>query len=82
MRMSTVTETISATMVKELREKTGAPMMDCRSALVEAQGSMEEAVVVLRKKGNGFGGQEGQPHRQRRCCRHLYPCRRQNRRID
>jgi elongation factor Ts len=49
--MSTVTETISATMVKELREKTGAPMMDCRSALVEAQGSMEEAVVVLRKKG-------------------------------
>ncbi len=49
--MSTVTETISAAMVKELREKTGAPMMDCRSALVEAQGKMEEAVVVLRKKG-------------------------------
>ncbi len=38
-------------MVKELREKTGAPMMDCRSALVEAQGKLEEAVVVLRKKG-------------------------------
>lgn len=46
-----MTETISAAMVKELREKTGAPMMDCRSALVEAQGKMEEAVVVLRKKG-------------------------------
>ncbi len=49
--MLNVTETISAAMVKELREKTGAPMMDCRSALAEAQGKMEEAVVVLRKKG-------------------------------
>jgi elongation factor Ts len=49
--MLTVTETISAAMVKELREKTGAPMMDCRSALAEAQGKMDEAVVVLRKKG-------------------------------
>ena len=49
--MSTVTETISAAMVKELREKTGAPMMDCRNALTEAKGDMEEAVVVLRKKG-------------------------------
>lgn len=50
-RMSTVTETISAAMVKELREKTGAPMMDCRNALTEAKGDMEDAVVVLRKKG-------------------------------
>ena len=49
--MSTVTETISAAMVKDLREKTGAPMMDCRSALVEAKGNLEEAVIVLRKKG-------------------------------
>jgi len=46
-----VTETISAAMVKELREKTGAPMMDCRNALAEAKGNLEEAVVVLRKKG-------------------------------
>ena len=50
-RMSTVTETISAAMVKELRDKTGAPMMDCRSALAEAKGNLEEAIVVLRKKG-------------------------------
>ncbi len=49
--MYPVTETISAAMVKELREKTGAPMMDCRGALVEAKGNLEEAVVVLRKKG-------------------------------
>jgi elongation factor Ts len=45
------TETISAAMVKELREKTGAPMMDCRNALAETHGNMEEAVVALRKRG-------------------------------
>jgi elongation factor Ts len=49
--MSTTTEQISAGQVKELREKTGAPMMDCRSALQEAKGDLEQAVIVLRKKG-------------------------------
>jgi elongation factor Ts len=42
---------ISATQVKELREKTGAPMMDCKNALTEAKGDIEGAIVVLRKKG-------------------------------
>jgi elongation factor Ts len=42
---------ISASQVKELREKTGAPMMDCKQALTEAKGNLEEAIVVLRKKG-------------------------------
>jgi elongation factor Ts len=42
---------ISAAQVKELREKTGAPMMDCKQALTEAKGSLEEAIVLLRKKG-------------------------------
>jgi elongation factor Ts len=42
---------ISAAQVKELREKTGAPMMDCKQALTEAKGDLEEAVVLLRKKG-------------------------------
>lgn len=42
---------ISAGMVKELREITGAGMMDCKKALAEANGSMEAAVEVLRKKG-------------------------------
>jgi elongation factor Ts len=42
---------ISAQMVKELREKTGAGMMDCKNALVEGKGDMEQAVVILRKKG-------------------------------
>ena len=42
---------ISAQMVKELREMTGAGMMDCKNALVEADGDMEKAVEILRKKG-------------------------------
>jgi len=42
---------ISAQMVKELREKTGAGMMDCKNALVEGKGDMEQAIVILRKKG-------------------------------
>ena len=42
---------ISANLVKELREKTGAGMMDCKNALVEGNGDMEQAIVVLRKKG-------------------------------
>jgi elongation factor Ts len=49
--MSTTTVNISATQVKELREKTGAPMMDCKQALTEAKGDMEQAVVLLRKRG-------------------------------
>lgn len=42
---------ISATMVKELRDKTGAGMMDCKKALAEAKGDVEGAVDWLRKKG-------------------------------
>ena len=42
---------ISAQMVKELRERTGAGMMDCKSALTEADGDMEKAIDVLRTKG-------------------------------
>lgn len=42
---------VSANQVKELREKTGAGMMDCKNALAEANGDMEQAIVVLRKKG-------------------------------
>jgi elongation factor Ts len=43
--------TISATMVKDLREKTGAGMMDCKAALNETKGDMEAAVDWLRAKG-------------------------------
>jgi elongation factor Ts len=42
---------ISAQEVKELREKTGAGLMDCKKALVEADGDQKQAMVVLREKG-------------------------------
>ncbi len=42
---------VDAKLVKELREKSGAPMGDCLKALQEAKGDMEEAFVVLRKRG-------------------------------
>ncbi len=43
--------TITAAMVKELREKTNAGMMDCKKALQEADGDLEKAVDLLRKRG-------------------------------
>lgn len=43
--------TITAAMVKQLREKSGAGMMDCKKALTETDGDMEKAVDFLRKKG-------------------------------
>src|ERR1700710_514648 len=51
--MSTATETtkIDAKLVKELREKSGAPMGDCLKALQEAEGNMEDAFDVIRKRG-------------------------------
>jgi elongation factor Ts len=42
---------VTASMVKELREKTGAGMMDCKKALTEVDGDMEKAIDLLREKG-------------------------------
>lgn len=42
---------ITAAMVKQLREKSGAGMMDCKKALVESNGDIEKAIAYLRKKG-------------------------------
>ncbi|CEM23756.1 unnamed protein product [Vitrella brassicaformis CCMP3155] len=42
---------VSATLVKELREKTGAGMMDCKKALTDTEGDMEAALDILKKKG-------------------------------
>ena len=44
-------ENINAAMVKQLREKTGAGMMDCKNALSEVNGDIEKAIELLRKKG-------------------------------
>ena len=49
--MGTTTVNITAAQVKELREKTNAPMMDCKQALTESKGDIEGAIVILRKKG-------------------------------
>ncbi len=46
-----MTKIIDASMVKELRERTGAGMMDCKRALAEVNGDMEKAVEFLREKG-------------------------------
>jgi len=43
--------TITADQVKKLREKTGAGIMDCKSALQEAQGDLDKAIEILREKG-------------------------------
>jgi elongation factor Ts len=45
------TTTITADQVKQLRDKTGAGMMECKAALSDADGNMEEAITVLRKRG-------------------------------
>jgi elongation factor Ts len=42
---------VTSQMVKELRERTGAPMMDCKRALVESAGDLDKAVEVLRRQG-------------------------------
>lgn len=46
-----MTTTITASMVKELRERTGAGMMECKKALTEANGDMESAIESMRKAG-------------------------------
>ena len=42
---------INATLVKELRDRSGAPMMDCKSALTEARGDLDQAHKILRQRG-------------------------------
>ncbi|AZV42301.1 MULTISPECIES: translation elongation factor Ts [Peribacillus] len=50
---------ITAQLVKELREKTGAGMMDCKKALVETDGDMEKAIDFLREKGIAKAAKKG-----------------------
>ncbi|HWF06909.1 MAG TPA: translation elongation factor Ts [Bryobacteraceae bacterium] len=49
---------ITASLVKELRERTGAGMMECKSALVESKGDIGDAEVVLRKRGIASAGKK------------------------
>ncbi|MEI9814562.1 MAG: translation elongation factor Ts [Acidobacteriota bacterium] len=49
---------ITASLVKQLRDRTGAGMMECKSALVEAKGDLAEGEVILRKKGIAAAGKK------------------------
>jgi elongation factor Ts len=51
---------VAATQVKELRERTGAGFNDCRAALIETRGEMEQAINVLRKKGQAAAQKKAQ----------------------
>ena len=53
---------ISASQVKELREKTGVGIMDCKEALKESQGNIEQAIDFLRKKGIATAKKRGGRH--------------------
>ena len=67
---------ITAQMVKELREKTGVGMMDCKTALQETNGDIEAAVDWLRSQRPGEGGEEGRSRcrgRPDRSCRRREP---------
>jgi elongation factor Ts len=48
---SSVMAEINAALVKKLRDLTGAGMMECKAALTEANGNIEEATTILRKRG-------------------------------
>lgn len=52
--------TISAAAVKSLRDRTNAPMMDCKAALTEASGDMEKAIEILRKKNAAIQAKKGE----------------------
>lgn len=63
--------TITAALVKELRESTGAGMMDCKAALTSTDGDFEAAVDWLRKKGLSKAAKKSRPSRSGRtgrCC--------------
>src|SRR5262245_30845511 len=53
-------QAISAAAVKALRDRTNAPMMDCKSALTEAHGDMDKAAEILRKKNKAIQDKKGE----------------------
>jgi translation elongation factor EF-Ts len=59
---------ITAASVKQLREKTGAGMMECKNALIEAEGIEEKAVEILRKRGLASAKKREGTYRRRRHC--------------
>ena len=68
---------VSAADVKKLREATGAGMMDCKNALVEAAGDFDKAIDILRKKGQKIAAKradrESSEHLQEKLKKVPYP---------
>jgi elongation factor Ts len=65
---------ISAQTVKELRERTGAGMMDCKKALEEAGGDLEKAVVILRERGQATAAKKaGRDAREGTIASYIHP---------
>src|SRR5512147_2418253 len=52
--------TVTAQQVNELRQKTGSGMMDCKKALIEADGDMTKAIEILRKKGQAVASKRAE----------------------
>src|SRR5512146_2838018 len=52
--------TVTAQQVNELRQKTGSGMMDCKKALIEADGDMQKAIEILRKKGQAVASKRAE----------------------
>ncbi len=76
----TVSEKIDAKQVKELREKSGAPMGDCLKALQETKGNIEDAFVVLRKRGMASAQKKASRTTNEGSVDNVHPRRRQDRR--
>ena len=58
--MATPEKSIPAQLVKELRDRTGAGFSDCRAALIESAGDIEQAINILRKKGQAAAAKKSQ----------------------
>ncbi len=57
---------ITAAQVNDLRQRTGAGMMDCKRALEEANGDIQKAIEILRKKGASVAAKRTKPSRRGR----------------
>ena len=53
---------VTAAMVKELRQKTGVGMMECKKALTEVGGDIEKAILYLRERGMSRAAKKSRPH--------------------
>ena len=72
---------ISATDVKDLRERTGAGIMDCKSALAEAEGDLDRAIEILRVKGQASAAKRQRQGHRRGPGGLLHPRHRHGRRL-